>query len=83
MLGCNYFGLLFQIYIGRYVVLRNRENLVEWVDFFLEGFDVEKFVVVFLLNCYEELVVGVVKEVIEDYFKIYYWKGIYRGRQYL
>lgn len=24
--------------------------------------------------------IGVLKEIGEDYFKIYYWKGIYRGK---
>ena len=53
---------------GRLVAPRNRENL-----------DVEKFVVVF---CDEEPVICVVKEleVTEDYFKIHYWEGTYKGR---
>lgn len=80
MLSCNHFGQLFQIYTGRYVAPRNRENPVERVDSFLESLDVEKFVAVFLSNCDEEPVIGVVKEVTEDHFKIYYWKGPYRGR---
>ena len=40
----------------------------------------ERFVAVFLSNCDEEPVIGVVKEVTEDNFKIHYWKGNYRGR---
>ena len=40
----------------------------------------ETFVAVFLSNCDEEPVIGVVKEVTEDHFKIHYWRGSYRGR---
>jgi len=46
----------------------------------LEGLDVENFVAVFLPNCDEEPVIGAVKEVTEDHFKIHYWIGTYRGR---
>ena len=38
------------------------------MDFILEGLDVEKFVGVFLSHHDEEPVIGVVKEVTEDYF---------------
>ena len=79
-LVCNHFGPLFQIYTGRYVAPRNMENPVERVDPFLEGLDEEKFVAVSLSNCDEEPVIGVVKEVTEDRFKIHYWIGTYKGR---
>jgi len=72
--------LLTTIYTGRYVAPTNMENPVERVDPFLEGLDEEKFVAVFLSNCDEESVIGVVKEVTEDHFKIHYWIGTYRGR---
>jgi len=69
-----------QIYTGRYVAPSERQNPVERVDSFLEGLCVETFVAVFLSNCDEEPVIGVVKEVTEDHFKIHYWRGSYRGR---
>ena len=72
--------LFLQIYTGRYIAPRNRENPVEHVDSFIEGLQVETFVAVFLSNWDEEPVIGVVKEVTEEHFKIHYWKGTYRGR---
>ena len=72
-LVCNHFALLFQIYIGRYIAPRNKENPGERNDAFLEGLGVENFGVVFLSNCDEEPVIGVVKEVTEVHFKIHYW----------
>ena len=59
---------------------RQRENPVECVDSFLEALQVETFVAVFLSNCDDEPVIGVVKEVTGDQFKIHYWKGTYRGK---
>ena len=35
---------------------------------------------VFLSNSEEEPVIGIVKGVTEDHFKIHYWKGAYRGK---
>ena len=35
---------------------------------------------VFLSNSEEEPVIGIVKGVTEDHFKIHYWKGTYRGK---
>ena len=70
--------LLFQIYTGIYVLPIN--NPVEQVESFLEGLQVETHVAVFLSNCAEEPVIGIVKEVTEDHFKIHYWKGTYRGK---
>ena len=64
-----------------------RENPIERVDRFLEGLRVETFVAVFLSNWDppppKEPVIGVVKEVTDDTFKIRYWKGTYRGKWHL
>ena len=76
MLGCNHFGQLLEIYTGRYVAPRNRENPVDRVDSFSESLDVEKFVAVFLSNCDEEPVIGVVKEVTEDHSRSITGKGL-------
>ena len=35
---------------------------------------------VFLSNCEEEPVIGIVKELTDDRFKIHYLKGTYRGK---
>lgn len=69
-----------QIYTGRYVAPSNRENPVERVDSFYEGLQIETYAAVFLSNCEEEPVIGVLKEISEDHFKIHYWKGTYRGK---
>ena len=59
---------------------RQRENPVGCVGSFLEALQVETFAAVFLSNCDDEPVIGVVKEVTEDQFKIHYWKGTYRSK---
>ena len=59
---------------------RQRENPVERVGSFLETLRVETFVAVFLSNYDDEPVIGVVKEVTADQFKIHYWKGTYRSK---
>ena len=53
---------------------------MECVGSFLETLQVETFAAVFLSNCDDESVIGVVKEVTEDQFKIHYWKGTYRSK---
>ena len=58
----------------------NRENPVERVGSFYEGLQIETYAAVFLSNCEEEWVIGVLKEISEDHFKIHYWKGTYRGK---
>ena len=64
---------------GRYVAPRQKENPVEHVASFFEGLCVGKFVAVLLSNWNEEPVIGKIKELLEDEFKIHYWKGTYFG----
>ena len=59
---------------------RQRENPVEHVDGFFEGLCVGKFVAVLLSNWNKEPVIGIIKELLEDEFKIHYWKGTSFGK---
>jgi len=58
-----------QNYTGTYVAPSNGENPIERVASFLEGLRVDTYVAVFLENCEEEPVIGVIKEVTDDHFK--------------
>ena len=51
---------------------RQRENPVEHVDGFFEGLCVGKFVAVLLSNWNKEPVIGIIKELLEDEYKIHY-----------
>ena len=72
--------LFFQIYTGRYVPRRNRQNPVEHIDSFMDELQIEQLAAVYLSNCDEEPIIGMVKELHEEKFTIHYWKGSYQGK---
>ena len=53
---------------------------MDYVDGFLDGLQVDAFVAVLLSNWDKEPVIGVVKDLLANEFRIYYWKGTYKGK---
>ena len=53
---------------------------MDYVDGILDGLQVDAFVAVLLSNWDEEPVIGVVKDLSANEFRIHYWKGKYKGK---
>ena len=53
---------------------------MDYVDGFLDGLQVDAFVAVLLSNWDKEPVIGVVKDLSANEFRIHHWKGTYKGK---